>query len=104
MDIQNMPDEGSGEDEASRPMICEIRVKGHLGHQWEEWFTGLTIVLEEDGNTLLTGAVMDQAALHGLLKKVRDLGTPLLSVNFVATGPRESSQPTTNEPSMDHQG
>lgn len=103
MDIQNMPDEGSGATDTSQPMICEIRIRGHLGRQWEEWFTGLTIVLEENGNTLLTGAVMDQAALHGLLKKVRDLGMPLLSVNFVATDPRESSQPATNDTSMDHQ-
>lgn len=102
MDIQNMPDEGSGATDTSQPMICEIRIRGHLGRQWEEWFTGLTIVLEENGNTLLTGAVMDQAALHGLLKKVRDLGMPLLSVNFVATDPRESSQPATNDTSMDH--
>ena len=103
MDIQNVPDEGSGANDASRPMICEIRIRGHLGRQWEEWFTGLTIVLEENGNTLLTGAVMDQAALHGLLKKVRDLGMPLLSVNFVDTGPRESSQLATDDTSMDHQ-
>jgi hypothetical protein len=64
-------------------MIYEIRIKGHLGRQWADWFEGLTITLEEDGNTLLTGLVVDQAALHGLLKKVRDLGMPLLSVNRV---------------------
>ncbi len=58
----------------------EIRLKGHLDDQWVEWFEGLTITLEEDGNTLLTGPVIDQAALHGLLKKVRDLGLPLVSV------------------------
>ena len=86
MDVLNMPDGDSGERDANRPMVCEIRIKGHLGRQWEEWFTGLAILLEEDGNTLLTGPVMDQAALYGLLKKVRDLGMPLLSVNFVATG------------------
>jgi hypothetical protein len=64
----------------SQPMIYEIRIKGHLGHQWTDWFGGLTITLEEDGDTLLTGPVVDQAALHGLLKKVRDLGLPLVSV------------------------
>jgi len=64
-------------------MVYQIRIKGHLGRQWEEWFSGLTITLEEDGNTLLTGTVIDQAALFGLLKKVRDLGMPLLSVNRV---------------------
>jgi hypothetical protein len=64
-------------------IVYQIRLKGHLSHQWTDWFEGLTITLEEDGNTLLTGPVIDQAALHGLLKKVRDLGMPLLSVNLV---------------------
>ena len=63
--------------------IYEIRVAGHLSPQWADWFEGLTITLEEDGNTLLTGPVADQAALHGLLKKVRDLGMSLVSVNQV---------------------
>ena len=66
--------------------IYEIRLKGHLDNRWADWFEGLTITLEEDGNTLLTGPVVDQAALHGLLKKVRDLGMPLVSVNFVNPG------------------
>lgn len=60
--------------------LYEIRIKGHLDSQWTDWFEGLTIMLEEDGNTLLSGPVADQAALHGLLKKVRDLGMPLVSV------------------------
>ena len=64
----------------NQPMVYQIRIEGHLGHQWTDWFDGLTITLEEDGDTLLTGPVVDQAALHGLLKKVRDLGTPLVSV------------------------
>ena len=65
------------------PMIYQIRLKGHLGRQWSDWFDGLTITLEDNGDTLLTGPLADQAALHGLLKKVRDLGLTLLSVNQV---------------------
>ena len=66
--------------------LYEIRLKGYLDDRWAYRFEGLTITLEEDGNTLLTGPVIDQAALHGLLKKVRDLGMPLVSVNFVNPG------------------
>ena len=69
--------------------LYEIRIKGHLDNRWADWFEGLTITLEEDGNTLLTGPVVDQAALHGLLKKVRDLGMPLVSVSPVEPGPAE---------------
>ena len=72
--------------------IYEIRVAGHLSPQWADWFEGLTITLEEDGNTLLSGAVADQAALHGLLRKVRDLGMPLVSVNAVEGGPADQSE------------
>ncbi len=61
-------------------VVYQIRLKGHLGREWTDWFEGLTITQEEDGDTLLTGPVIDQAALHGLLKKVRDLGLPLVSV------------------------
>ena len=67
--------------------LYKIRLKGHLDDRWAEWFEGLTITLEENGNTLLTGTVTDQAALHGLLKKIRDLGMPLVSVSAVAPGP-----------------
>jgi hypothetical protein len=70
----------------SQPVVYQIRVKGHLSREWTDWFEGLTITLEEDGNTLLLGPVADQAALHGLLKKVRDLGLPLISVSPVGSG------------------
>jgi hypothetical protein len=64
-----------------QPTAYRIEITGHLDHQWTDWFEGLVITLEDNGNTLLTGPVVDQAALHGLLKKVRDLGMPLISVN-----------------------
>jgi hypothetical protein len=67
------------------PMIYQIRIKGHLGPQWADWFGGLTITLEEGGETLLTCPVADQAALYGLLRKVRDLGLPLISVTRAQT-------------------
>jgi hypothetical protein len=76
----------------SQPVVYQIRIKGHLGHQWTDWFEGLTITLEEDGDTLLTGPVVDQAALHGLLKKVRDLGMPLVSVSPVEPGQADVSE------------
>ena len=66
-----------------QPMVYQIRITGHLGHTWIDWFEGLTISLEDNGDTLLTGPLVDQAALHGLLKKVRDLGMPLVSVKRV---------------------
>ena len=67
--------------------VYEIRIKGHLSSQWTDWFEGLTITLEENGDTLLIGPVTDQAALYGLLKKVRDLGMPLVSVSPLEHGP-----------------
>ena len=69
----------------------QITVKGHLDNRWADWFEGLTITLEDNGETLLTGPVVDQAALHGLLRKVRDLGMPLLSVNRVKSGYADAS-------------
>ena len=59
----------------------EIRIKGHLGRQWTDWFGGLEIGHEDNGDTLLTGRIVDQAALHGLLRKIRDLGMALVSVS-----------------------
>ena len=85
----------NAETDPGQPMVYQIRIKGHLGSQWTDWFEGLTITLEEDGNTLLSGPVADQAALHGLLKKVRDLCLPLVSViqvQFNETHPNHSKQ------------
>lgn len=69
--------------DSGQPMVYQIKVEGHLDREWTDWFGGLTITLEEDGDTLFTGPVLDQAALHGLLKKVRDLGMTLVSVKRV---------------------
>ncbi len=80
-----MSNELDPKTDPNEPMIYQIRLKGHLGPQWADWFGGLAITLEEDGHTLLTGPV-DQAALHGLFKKVRDLGLPLVSINPVESG------------------
>jgi hypothetical protein len=66
--------------DSSQPTVYKIRIKGQLDSQWTDWFEGLTITLDDNGDTLLTGPVIDQAALHRLLKKVRDLGMPLISV------------------------
>lgn len=69
--------------DSSQPFVYQIRVEGQLGCQWADWFGGMTIAPQDNGDTILTGAVIDQAALYGLLKKVRDLGMPLVSVNRV---------------------
>ena len=78
-----MSNELNPKTDPSQPVVYQIRVKGHLGHEWTDWFEGLTITLEEDGNTLLTGPVVDQAALYALLKKVRDTGLTLIAVNQI---------------------
>ncbi len=72
-------------------MIYQIRIKGHLGREWTDWFGGLSITLEDNGDTLLTGPVVDQAALHGLLRRVRDVGMPLLSVMRLSPGQADGS-------------
>src|SRR5512139_3083002 len=82
-----MPNKLNPQTGPSEPRVYQIRIQGHLGAEWADWFGGLTITLEEDGNTLLTGPVIDQAALHGLLKRVRDLGMPLVSVRPVEPRP-----------------
>jgi len=73
----------NSESETGRATTYEIRIKSHLGRQWTDWFDGLAITLDDSGDTLLTGQIVDQAALHGLLRKVRDLGMPLVSVTPV---------------------
>jgi hypothetical protein len=75
----------------SQPIVYQIRIEGHLGREWADWFEGLAIMALDNGETLLTGPVVDQAALHGLLKKVRDLGMPLLSVSRVTPGQADAS-------------
>lgn len=77
--------------EHDEPELTEIRVKGHLDNRWAAWFDGLTITREDNGDTLLMGPVVDQAALHSLLRKVRDLGLPLVSVIHVA--PQQADVP-----------
>jgi len=81
-----MPNKRNATTGPGEAMIYEIRLKGHLGGEWTEWFGGLTLTLDDNGDTLLTGPVVDQAALHGLLRQVRDLGMPLVSVSPVEPG------------------
>jgi hypothetical protein len=73
------------------PGRYEIRIKGHLDNRWADWFEGLTITREDNGDTRLTGPVVDQAALHGLLRKVRDLGLPLIAV--IQVDPKQANGP-----------
>jgi hypothetical protein len=78
-----------------QPIIYQIRIRGHLGQPWQDWFDGLTLTYDADGNTLLTGPIVDQAALYGILKQVSDLGMPLLSLCPSGPGlPEECNQPT----------
>src|SRR6266581_754854 len=86
-----MSNEINSESEKAQPLVYQIRIKGHLGREWTDWFGGLTITLEDNGETLLTGSVVDQAALHGVLRKVRDVGMPLLSVVCVKPGQADVS-------------
>jgi hypothetical protein len=65
------------------PAIYQFRLRGELNQQWSDWFVGLTIAVDENGDTLITGPVVDQSALHGILRKIRDLGMPLISVMHI---------------------
>ena len=87
-----MSNELNPKTDPSQPVVYQIRIKGQLDSQWTDWFGGLFITLEDNGDTLLTGPVIDQAALHGLLKKVRDLGLPLVSVSPVEPGQADVSK------------
>ena len=80
-----------GRDEG-RGANYEIRVAGQLGAEWADWFDGLTITPEPDGNTRLTGVVADQSALYGMLRKLRDLGLTLLAVNLIADQQRRDAE------------
>lgn len=93
-----MSNELNPQTDPNDPVVYQIRVKGHLGAQWTDWFEGLTITLEDNGETLLTGPVVDQAALHSLLKKVRDLGMPLLLVNRIEPGQADAPEVKPSSP------
>ena len=77
-----------------QPIVYQIRIQGHLGTEWTDWFEGLTITLEDNGETLLSGPLADQAALYSLLRKVRDLGIPLLAVNRAYPGQADAAEVT----------
>ncbi len=76
--------------DSSQPAVYEIRIAGHLPPHWSDWLEGFAIILEPDGTTLLSGPVIDQAALYGLLKKVRDTGLTLIAVNQITSKQEKS--------------
>ena len=80
-------------EDHNEPGLYEIRIKGHLDNRWASWFDGLSITREDNGETRLTGPVVDQAALHGLLRRVRDLALPLISVNRIKQTDMPDDQP-----------
>jgi hypothetical protein len=83
--------DASGQDQGE-PALYAIRLKGQLDDRWAARFDGLTLTLEDNGDTLLTGPVVDQAALHGLLRKVRDLGMPLIAVTRLNAAQPEAAE------------
>jgi hypothetical protein len=92
-----MPNELNPTNDPNEARAYQIRLKGHLGSEWAAWFGGLSIALADNGDTLLTGLALDQAALHGLLKKVRDLGLPLISINPIAPDQAEVTSASPNQ-------
>jgi hypothetical protein len=92
--FQAMSETNAGPSRRSEAGQYEIRIRGHLEPRWVAWFEGLTLTREAEGTTLICGSVADQAALHGLLQKVRDVGLPLVSVRNVTTD--SSSAPPPN--------
>ena len=86
--------ESNSSNEKAHPMIYQIRIKGHLDRKWADWFAGLSITSLDNGETLLTGPVLDQAALHGLLRTVRDVGLPLVAIMQVEPEPAEVTDAT----------
>jgi hypothetical protein len=86
-----------------QPMVYQIRLEGHLGRQWADWFGGLNLTLQDNGDTLLTGPVIDQAALYGLLKKVRDIGMPLVSVIRVKPTRADASEVVSQIKELDNE-
>ena len=86
-----MANERNPTTEPRELIVYQIRVTGHLGREWSDWFDGLSITLQDNGETLLSGPVVDQATLHGLLRKVRDLGLPLLAVIRVEPGQADAA-------------
>jgi hypothetical protein len=89
-----MSNEPNSRAHLDQPAVYQIRIKGHLGPHWIDRFEGLTLTLEDNGETLLTGIVLDQAALHGLLKKFRDFGMLLTSVNRIEPDQQDPSHST----------
>ena len=96
--VQDMSNESGHKTDPDQPLVYQIRIEGYLGDQWADSFGGMTLSREENGHTLLTGTIVDQAALFGLLKKVRDLGLPLVSINRV-----ESGQPDMSSTSLERE-
>ncbi|HEY1354584.1 MAG TPA: hypothetical protein VGF67_33655 [Ktedonobacteraceae bacterium] len=90
--------------DADQAAIYQIRLKGQLAQRWSDWFEGLALTILDDGDTLLTGPLPDQAALHGVLKKVRDLGMPLLAVNCLGSDPGAGGYVETDGPASAAEG